>query len=194
MQVLTPADVAVKENLLLPSALDAGALPVKVSPVTCMFPDMDALEGATGELARHRFCVRLAPRQEGLSPKSWRQCATARGKPKLCLRVAFRKDATSHDVMMALLAACEARRSLCELIGVSAGDEKQGARGRKCEWGRIWDSEGGATTAEASARIRAAGKVARRGIKRLKKELIEEGWMCDHVLLNQPERVRYSVT
>ena len=186
MQVLSPADVASRENLLLPSPLDTGVLPVKVSPVTCMFSDMAALQGSTGELARQRFCVRLAPQQDAVSPQQWR-------RPKLCLRVAFRKDATSHDVMLALLAACAARQSLCELIGAPTEGRGHGARGRKCEWGRIWDSEQGAAAAEASGRIRAAEKAAHRGIKRLKKDLVEEGWLCDHVLLGQSERVRYSV-
>jgi hypothetical protein len=194
VQVLTPSDVASRENILLPSAMDIGSLPVKVSSVTCMFSDMDTLSNSTKELARHRFCLRLAPQQEAKSLECWHRDSFGRGKSNLCLRVAFRKDATAHDIMMALLAASEARRSLCDLVGVSTWDKRQGERGKKCEWSRIWDSVAGASTAEASGRIQAAEKFARRNIKRVKKDLVREGWLCDHILLSRSERVRYSVT
>jgi hypothetical protein len=193
VQVLCPSDVARREILLLPSELDSGSLPVKISSVTHMYSDMDTLNNFSGELAHHRFCIRLAPQEGTNSSECWHRNPTGRGKSKLCLRVALRKDATSHDGMMALLAACEARRSLCELVGVSMGGKRQGKRGKKCDWNRIWDSVAGDSTAEATGRIRAAEKVARKSINRVKKDLVREGWLCDHVLLSQSERVRYSI-
>jgi hypothetical protein len=192
VQALSPSEVASKERLLLPSPLDVGSLPVKVSAVTRMFSCMDTLNQATKELARYRFCLRLAPRQEAETSEIFHKSPTGRGRTKLCLRVAFRKDATSHDVMTALLAASEARRSLCDLVGVD--DKQQCERGKNCDWSRVWDSVAGASTAEASARIRAAEKFARKNIKRVQKDLVRKGWLCDHILLGQSERVRYSVT
>lgn len=192
MQVLSPADVARKENLLLPSVLDSGALPVKVSPVTSMFPDIETLTDATRDLGRHRFCVRLAPEKEnGL--EDWKKHPGSGGRSKLCMRVAFRRDATAHDVIVALLTICEARRSLYEMMGTSAEDNKWWSRG-KCDWGSVWNCQTGTATAEASGKICAAQRMARRNIKLVKKELIKEGWLCDHFLLSQSERVRYSVT
>eukprot|EP00892_Ulva_mutabilis_P000337 jgi/Ulvmu1/10303/UM060_0105.1 len=182
-QVLTPAEVSRREHIVYPSTFDTGPLPIAIAPITDLFPGGPAeLAADARQLRRQPFCLRLQPRRT----RAPNQTAPS----QLCLKVALRRGASSHDVLAALVAACEARRRLLVLAGAGVGDAAAPAA-HSCRCDAWWAA--GEPTEEARAQVAAAQRVGLRETHSAARALRREGWLCDSVMLSQSERIRYSV-
>jgi hypothetical protein len=193
-QVLSPAEVAEKEPILLPWAHDSGPLPVRFVPVHHLFDSPSDLQGAARRLRKRKFLISLRSRGAALGngPDTARESS---GKPAY-LAVAIHANATSQDLLAASLAACVARRELLSGGGVvPRADGKMGSMietGTSCRCDTWWDAEGRVTDS-VNRTVESAAWFGAREVRKVQTALEKEGWMCEAFALSQQERTRFRL-
>jgi len=173
--------VALSEPLVAPMAVGGGRLPLRLTTVEDAAGLTPAsLDAALARHARDRFLVvrtpppgsaRLMPCGLATALERW---GLVPGAASGGLAAILRADATSDDVLTAILVAAHAREGLA-LGGEGGGQGKAPAAG------------------EADALLESATRSARKDVPRLTKALKTGGWQAAPFLLSPRERGGYVV-
>lgn len=177
--ILSPADIAKREAILLPSAFDRGPIAVRFVSISDLYAKEDELASAAAA-CQGGFVMRLCRRQHG----QWRRALMRRvGLPfahsDWYIGLALHKDVTKQQALAALLAGCAARR---ELLSQPPGKHE----------GRAWWGGEGDAVIRACACVERGRQVGLQQAGELATALEDQGWQSKVLLLGKSERVRFS--
>jgi hypothetical protein len=177
--VWSPAHIADKEHIFLPSHFDSSRLAIQFVSLPELFDSRNELEAAAAACQSH-FVLQLRRQHK----RPWLMA----GRFRWYIGIALHKDASHRQVLASVLAASTLRR---QLLG-QACSGLQNAPSNGKEASEDWWLEGGKVSAQVQQCTWRAVRYGLRHVGDMCERLEDYGWLCNVFALSRVERTRFS--